>query len=266
MPVALKKSFIRMMVALTLTGWLCFAWADAQPANALQDAFRPDVHLTFDIEPDGSNMFYVEVAFHPLLDPLLREALALVESQLPTEDDREFDLIETKRDGRTFSALAIGFESLGDLNAFINTPQMLSGLLGTLAPGLEAPLLFDGFQIEREESAEGRFVAQAAMPPTTTAALQIFDMAVHIRLPYGIEHHNAGRLKQGELTWKVVPGEPLEIAATTRSASLFNSISSRSNRLILPIGTVLLILIIAVVGFWLYRRSRKQDEWSQMGW
>jgi len=254
----MKQAIRHKLLAFALMGPMVLALFAAlyiaRPVFA-QNPANPDVHFTFDINADGSNSVLIEVAVNPLLDPLLRQGLKSLKG-FASKRAREIEITETTRDGRTYNALIVHFDSLGDLNAFINTPQMLSGLLASFAFEARIPSLFSSFSATSENISDRKaFRIEATIDAGTTEFLRFLNLTFHVRMPFDVQSHNAPIVQAQELTWPVTPGEPL-IMSVTAIAS--NMIITSNMPLLMGLGFILL-LIIVVVGFILYQRSQKTD-------
>ncbi len=260
---------VKWLVGLFLCYSLLLGVLPAQAA-VQQQAYKPDVHLSFDIRANGSNETRLEVAVHPLLDPLMQKGLELLKTQLEKLPGHPQPKLGTsKRDGREYSTLRVELNSLGDLNAFVNTPQMLSGLLGLVAPGTEVPPLFTDFVVEHDAGLpRAPFTVKAHMAAETTQALSFLNLTVHVTLPYQPSEHNAGKVRGTELSWSVTPGQALEMSAEAAPAGLAmnpgiggsSGESGRSPLWFILGGVLLLAAIGAVVFFVLRARRPKEDE------
>ena len=60
--------------------------------NSIPDVAKPDVHLTFDIHRDGSNITTLEVAVHPFVDPLLQPAFDMARRLIGEEAGKSVEI------------------------------------------------------------------------------------------------------------------------------------------------------------------------------
>ncbi len=249
----------QLIAALVLLGiGLCFS-----TDLLAQEMVKPDVHLTFDVRPDGSNTTSVEIAVHPFLDPAIQRLLEWFEEQLPKGPGKPaVEIRATTREGRKYAALVAQFNSLGDLNAFINTPQLFEGLVGLIVPNARIPALFTEFRAWHDSNnSEAAYGLTASMTADTTAALAPLSFVIHLHLPYVVETHNADRVSGNELTWYVVPGEKLEISAIASApsglAKLLAMLSSAHPALLIGAGVVVLLVIAGGIVLVAYRRAAR---------
>jgi hypothetical protein len=262
---------LRWLFALCLLCLLFPAILSAR-ANVQAQAVKPDVHLSFDIRSDGSNETRLEVAVHPLLDPLMQRGLALLAPQLERlPGNPRPELGTSKRDGREYSSLSVKLNSLGDLNAFVNTSQMLSGLLGVVAPDVQVPSLLSEFSIDHDFSVEqSPFTVRARMTPETAQVLAFLNLTIHVKLPYMAASNNADQVRGTELSWRVTPGQPMAMAAEAAPPSTGFGRFGRSGSGIGGIAPmwpiligVLLLIVVAVVMILLLRARRPKEDGSE---
>jgi hypothetical protein len=245
----------------------------ATGCESVPEAAKPDVHLVFDIHADGSNTCALEVAIHPIVDPYLRQALEIAEQwlvDLPSPIVMESE--ERTRDGRKYSALVAEFDSLGDLNAFVNTPHLLSGLVAPLAGEVTIPPLFAEFEVWADrESSPHSYGVNAIMNEEVASALSLVNFTVHFKFPRPSKQHNASSSSGDELSWQVRPGQSLTLEATateSRVQSVATEVRETLGRGATPwiIGGVALIIVAALVVGILYLRARRPDpdvdEWG----
>ena len=211
---------LRLLIGF-LIGLLVVIVAAPGVSAQATDPAKPDVHVTFDIHADGSNVTMVEVAVHPLLDPTINQALTWLSQQLPKGSGKPtFELRNTTREGRKYAALVITFSSLGDLNAFINTPQFIETLVGLGAPGTRIPAPFAEFRAWHDSSQpEAAYGLRAMMTAETTKVTAPINLTLHLRLPQQVKQHN-GTISGTELSWFVQPGQPLTISETAGASSV----------------------------------------------
>lgn len=236
-----------------------------------QDPSKPDIHLTFVVENDRSNSILLEVAVNPILDLLIGPALSLIGEQFSGEETSLFEITETVRGGRTYSALILRFDSLDDLNSFVNTPNSITQILGPLAPGAAVPTLFSTFEIRYDgDASPPTYWVRARMEEGTTSLLGFTNFTVHVRLPVAADDSGASYKRDGELSWVLEPGTPLIMDVTGSERSIGGvSLGSESQfRIILVIiGAVVLLILIVIVVLILRRRSQPQeydmwDDWQ----
>lgn len=228
--------------------------------DSMPESAKPDVHLTFDIHADGSNSVALEIAVHPLLDPLLRPALAEAQRLLEGNVGESVKLTQTKRAGREYSALLMEFQSMADLTAFMNTPQLLSGIAAQVAPDLTVPSLFSEFNAWYDpETRPSEYGLRARIDPAGTTALSIVKLTAHVVMPYEVRENNAANVIERTLSWEMVSGQPLEIhVVANRPFSVGGSAALRP--LLIGLAMVTLIAMAVAVGYWLYRRSQYADQ------
>jgi len=226
--------------------------------GAVSESAKPDIHLTFDIHEDGSNTCVLEIAAHPFVDTFIHRGLEMLERwlvEVPVQISLESQ--EREREGRKYAALVAQFNSLGDLNAFMNTPQLLSGLLSLLATEVTVPPLFVHFEVWHDLDAPRKVYGIRAMIDEETAeALSFVNFTIHVILPYAAEQHNATQVDGKELSWRVQPGQALSIEATAIEPAIPLSLPevTGDNRIMLWILVGLgCIVVVALVIYLAYR-------------
>lgn len=226
-----------------------------------QDPAKPDIHLTFYVQSDRSASMILEVAVNPVIDMVLRPVLSLIGRQFASEERGSFEITETTRDGRTYSALILRFDSLGDLNSFINTPNMLMQIIDPLAPGVSVPTLFSTFAIlyDANESPPS-YRVNARMEEGTTNLLGFTNFTTHVRLPVKAKEHNATHgARDGELSWVLTPGSPLIMNVIAAETVFLNTpVSFLTSPII--IGVVILLILVVIIVLFLQRRTRSQEK------
>jgi hypothetical protein len=207
-----------------------------------------------------------------LLDPTINQGLTWLGQQLPKGSAKTtFELRTTTREGRKYAALVISFPSLGDLNAFVNTPQFIETLVGLGAPGTRIPAPFAEFRAWHDASQPAAaFGLRAAMTADTTRITAPINLTLHLRLPQPIKEHNAGKVVGTELSWLVQPGQPITISATAGTSSVVGRLfpigagptSAKSGFvpwwLAVIMAIVLIVMAVAVVI--LRKRARTPSE------
>ncbi|MBC8492789.1 MAG: hypothetical protein H8D43_03305 [Chloroflexi bacterium] len=262
-----RKAYRTLLMSLVtvLGASLLMAACATVPESA-----KPDVHLTFDIHENGSNVTTLEVAFHPLIDPFIRRGLDLAQQQLPQGTDPSMlEFQNITREGRKYAAVVARFDSLGDLNAFVNTPQLLSGLLDLIDPGTTIPPLFKDFEAWHDADTPQRgYGVRASLDADTTEALAFMNLAVHVRLPYTAEQHNADKVRGTELIWQAVPGTPLGIEAVgvPRSGVSLPGSGLLGTRPAVWLAIGAAVIVAAVIGsVIIYRRANRPSD-EDWGW
>lgn len=267
------SSRIHAPVLFSWMGLLLVVMLVLAPAVTLaQDPSKPDIHFSFIIEKDGSNTTSIEIAVNPLVDPLIKKGIEFVKDSLGKTAKKKharYEVTTTTRDKREYQALVIRYDNLGDLNALMNTPQMLSGLFKFL-PNAEIPSLFSRFLATSQETDHGLiYEFNARMEPEVTQALSFANVTIHVTLPGSIDNHNADEEdpKAKELIWVMQPGYPLEISASSSISRGISGVLPTDGGLLSTIviwgGGVLLVILFLLIIFWLIRtvrRSRSDDD------
>jgi hypothetical protein len=172
----------------------------------------------------------------------------------------------SKRAGREYSTLSVKLNSLGDLNALVNTPQMLSGLLGLVASDSQVPPLFTDFVIEHDVGLQrAPFTVKAHMAAETTQALSFLNLTVHVLLPSEPSEHNATQVRGNELSWQVRPGQALEMTAEAPTGLTIGENGGIAPLWLILGGLALLGLIVAVV-ILVQRACQPKDETLEDPW
>ena len=263
------KQLWKVSVLFLLTAML-FAVVSLFPVKAIadQDPTKPDIHLSFQIEEDGSNTTSIEVAVSPLIDPLIQRALQYAARSLANKNDSTsrsstYQLTTTVRGGRDYHALLIHYNSLGDLNAFVNTPQMLSGFFGSLLPESSIPQLFSRFSVtSKKEDGGTTYHFVAFMEPETSRSLAFANVTIHVRLPGEIISHNALLDESGDLIWIMEKGNPLDISVVSRKSShLGGMLTTQDERKMVLWVIGIILLALALFGAVLLLR-RKGGDWD----
>jgi hypothetical protein len=224
--------------------------------DSIPESAKPDIHLTFDLHNDGSNAVMVEVAVHPLVDPLLGPALVEAQRAIADEPSASVRLTETKRAGRVYNALVVDFNSIGDLNAFVNTPHLLTGIVSLVAPDVTIPSPFAEFEAWHDPGSRSQpFGLRARLDPATTSALAGIKLTTHVILPGKPSDHNALSVSDRTLNWEMVSGEPLQINAVAgRTAAIDLQL------ILIVAGGALVLLVLIGFAIWALRRRRISRE------
>ena len=203
-----------------MMGLLAFALVIGKHQDAVaRSPIKPDVHLTIEINDDGSNTVYLEVFIHPLVSPLLQQGVNALYEELVSSNGNRIETMETKRDGKSYNTVAIHFESLDELNDFMEKSQFFSDFVNALIPNLTIPAFFSEFQIIKNETEKERTIrVQIRMEPEITKLFTFMNLSMHLRLPFKIKDHNADEKDGKELTWGVKPGHALIVSATAVSS------------------------------------------------
>lgn len=247
--------------------------------QTLPDVAKFDLHIAVDIREDGSNQVDFQVATNPLLDKPLAAAVmewcaaagAPATGSATSGDTTAFECRETKRDGRQYHTLTARFASLGDLNAFMNSPHQVSGLLSIVMPDAQVPRLFDEFEARRvtEEQQPG-FRVHARLSDDLEPLLNFCRITIHTKLPYSLDRAaTTGEVHGDEASWRVQAGggagqaldaaaaEPLRLALVREIEQVK---TERPVLFWLPIGLVGLAVVAAVGTFSVRRAVRRREE------
>jgi hypothetical protein len=194
----------RLITGLSFTAAVVLLLGSGVPALAqtgVPASAKPDVHLTFAIHADGSNVMTLEIAVHPLIDPAVRQALDWVRQRIPKGSAASVvELRDTTREGRKYAALVAQLNSIGDLNAFVNTPQLLSSVLKSIDASMAIPNIFSWFEVLRESSgSQTTYKINASMDAATTRALAPINLTIHFRLPWAAQDRNTDKVVGTEL-------------------------------------------------------------------
>lgn len=249
------QSGFRVLRSVILVLGLFFAPL-ATPFSTAQNLPQADAHLTIQINADGSNQLKLEIAAHPLVDPLVRKGLSWLRDKLPEgPGNPRVALRDSRRQGRVYASLEAKLDSLGDLNALIRTPQLTSQLLEAFGVKAEIPALFTQFEAAHDvDDRTSDYTLRATMAPETTQGLSFMDLSVHVLFPYAPTETNAKDVKGSEMTWKAVPGESLEITAVATPSGIA---VARTARWLLPLlGGVAAAAILVLIIFLLLSRRR----------
>ncbi len=247
---------------LSLMLVLAFVVLFLPSCDSIPESAKPDVHLTLDIYDDGSNAAMVEIAVHPLVDPLLGPALVEAQRTIAEESSASVHLTETKRAGRVYNALVVDFNSVGDLNAFVNTPQLLTGIISLVAPDVTIPSPFAEFEAWHDpDNRSDPFGLRARLDPATTSALTGIKLTTHVILPGKPTEYNASSISNRMLNWEMVSGEALQINATAGRAAVIDL----QLALIVAGGTLVLFLLVGFAVWVLQRRRIRKETDMEFG-
>lgn len=241
----------RLLIGLGLVavGVLLFSGGPSALAQTgVPPSARPDVHLTFDIHADGSNVMTLEIAVHPLIDPAVRQGLDWLRQRMPKGTAATaVELRNTTREGRTYAALVAQLNSIGDLNAFVNTPQLLSSVLKPVDANITIPNIFSWFEVLRESSgSQTTYKINASIDEATARALAPINLTIHFRLPYPAQEHNADKVTETEISWRVPSDKSLTMTATATQRSLLQPFVGESGNA-RPLTTILVWIGVGIL-------------------
>lgn len=236
--------------------------------ESIPDEAKPDVHLTFDIHRDGSNATILEVAVHPLVDPLLQPVLFEIQQLIAEQEGRTVEIKQTTREGRKYSAFVLEFNSIADLNAFMNTPELLNGIVGEWIPDVAIPVPFAEFNAwHNEEKRPEEYGLRARMDSEATSILTAVNVSTHVILPMRTKEHNASSVTDETLNWKVESGQPFEMDAIAKPSGIGGLLGGDlGTPLLIILGTIAALMVPLGLALWLKNRRSKDIETADDLW